>query len=148
MGGVEAMARRSDEERDERGREAQRSLIGRVPEMVRSMLVLSLGGVFMAEETLRKATRDMKLPREAIDTILLQADRGKKELFDAIAREVGRAIRDVDPETLLRRFARDFEIDIEGRIAFKPRGRKRGGTGAGRSTAPRALRIRVTSQDE
>jgi hypothetical protein len=142
------MVRRSGEQRDERGREAQRSLIGRLPEMVRSMVVLSLGGVFMAEETLRKATRDMKLPREAIDAILSQADRGKKELFDAVAREVGRAIRELDPELLLRHFARDFEIEIEGRIAFKPRGKKRGHAATGRPIAPRALRIHVTSHEE
>ena len=37
-------------------REDSRSLISRLPEMVKSMVVLSLGGVSMAEETLRKAT--------------------------------------------------------------------------------------------
>ncbi|OGP82845.1 MAG: hypothetical protein A2Y95_04295 [Deltaproteobacteria bacterium RBG_13_65_10] len=145
------MERRSGggrERPEDRGREAQRSLIGRLPDMVKSMLVLSLGGVFMAEETLRKATRDLKLPREAIDLVMSQADRGKRELFDAIAIEVGRAIRDVDPEILFHRFARDFEIEIEGRIAFKPRGKKRGHAGAARPSAPRPLRIRVTSDKD
>jgi hypothetical protein len=116
--------------------------------MVKSMLVLSLGGVFMAEETLRKATRDLKLPREAIDLVMSQADRGKRELFDAIAIEVGRAIREFDPPGFLRRFAHDFEIEIDGRIGFKPRAKGRSRAHGPRARTPHALRIRVTSDKD
>ena len=41
----------------DRTRPKDKSLIGRLPEVAKSMIVLSLGGVFMAEETLRKATK-------------------------------------------------------------------------------------------
>lgn len=126
-----------------RARDVQKSLIGRLPDMAKSMLVLSLGGVFMAEETLRKATRDLKLPREAVDLILAQGERGKKELFDAIAREVGKALRDLDLDKLARRFFKDFEIDIEAHLSVKPRARpgKGGKTARGRSRPKRRFRI-------
>ena len=117
---------------DRAGRK-DKSLIGRLPEVAKSIIVLSLGGVFMAEETLRKATRDLKLPRDAVDTVLSQAERGKKQLFDAIATEVAKALKNVDIEKMASRLLRDFEVDIEAHIAFKPRrkakpSRKRSGS--------------------
>lgn len=130
----------------DRTREAEKTLIGRLPEVAKSMLVLSLGGVFMAEEQLRKATRDMKLTREAMDAVLGQAERGKKELFDAIAAEIGRVARDVDVNDIATRFLKDFQIDIEASIAFTPRKKARRGAGRGRSGrgSDRASSVRLS----
>ncbi len=128
----------------DRQRDAQRSLIGRLPDLAKSVLVLSLGGVFMAEESLRKATRDLKLPREAVDLVLSQAERGKKDLFGAIARETGKVIRDFEIERPARRLLRDFEIEIEARLALTPRRRSRRKT---KSPSPRSRskkKVRVT----
>ncbi len=108
-----------------RSGQKDKSLIGRLPEVAKSIIVLSLGGVFMAEETLRKATRDLKLPRDAVDTVISQAERGKKQLFDAIASEVAKALKSVDLEKLASRLLRDYEVDIEAHIAFKPRRKTR-----------------------
>lgn len=118
----------------------EKSLIGRLPDVAKSMIVLSLGGVFMAEETLRKATRDLKLPRDAVDTVMTQAERGKRQLFESIAAEIAKAVRDVDVEKLASRILKDFEIDIEAHIAFKPRRKPRQGAkrrSSGRKTRPR-----------
>ena len=99
----------------------------------------------MAEETLRKATRDLKLPRDAVDTVLTQAERGKRQFFDAIAAEVASAVRDVDVEKLVTRILRNFEIDIEAHIAFKPRRKPRPGTKRRSSGRKSGHRISVTS---
>ena len=129
-------------------REDSRSLISRLPEMVKSMVVLSLGGVFMAEETLRKATRDLKLPREAMDLVLSQAERGKKDLFEAIAREIARAIRDLDVEKLLRKASRDFEVEVDARITLHPRRTKRRAAAkTTRSGARPRFKVRITDSD-
>ena len=109
----------------DRAGQKDKSLIGRLPEVAKSIIVLSLGGVFMAEETLRKATRDLKLPRDAVDTVVSQAERGKKQLFDAIATEVAKALKNIDIEKVAARLFRDFEVDIEAHIAFKKRQKKR-----------------------
>lgn len=109
----------------DRAGQKDKSLIGRLPDVAKSIIVLSLGGVFMAEETLRKATRDLKLPRDAVDTVISQAERGKKQLFDAIAIEVAKALKNIDIEKVAARLFRDFEVDIEAHIAFKPRRKKR-----------------------
>ena len=109
----------------DRAGQKDKSLIGRLPDVAKSIIVLSLGGVFMAEETLRKATRDLKLPRDAVDTVISQAERGKKQLFDAIAIEVAKALKNIDIEKVAARLFRDFEVDIEAHIAFKPRRKSR-----------------------
>ncbi|MDP3939661.1 MAG: hypothetical protein Q8R92_16210 [Deltaproteobacteria bacterium] len=129
----------------ERKREAEKSLLGRLPDVAKSMLVLSLGGVFMAEETLRRATRDMKLTREAVDAVLSQAERGKKEFFEAIAAEIGKAVRDLDVNKVGARFLKDFEIDIEARIAFTPRTAGGRGSRGGRQRGGQGLRLSITT---
>jgi len=125
----------------ERRREEQKSLIGRLPDMVKSMVVLSLGGVFMAEETIRKAARELKLPHETIDLVLSQGKRGQKDLFEAIAREVGRAIRAMEPEKLVGRLGREFEIEIDARITISPRRAPRDGSRPSR--AKRRIKIEL-----
>jgi hypothetical protein len=126
-------------------REKDKSLIGRLPEVAKSMIVLSLGGVFMAEETLRKATRDLKLPRDAVDTVMTQAERGKRQLFDAIATEVAKALREIDLDKLAGGILRDFEMDIEAHIAFKPRRKRRKGAKRGTSARRSGHRLTTTS---
>jgi hypothetical protein len=128
----------------DRHRDAQKSLIGRLPDIAKSVLVLSLGGVFMAEESLRKATRDLKLPREAVDLVLSQAERGKKDLFEAIARETSKVIRDVDIERLARRLLKDFELEIEARLALTPRRKGRRKTKSPSSRSRSKKKVRVT----
>lgn len=118
----------------DRASQKDKSLIGRLPEVAKSMIVLSLGGVFMAEETLRKATKDLKLTRDAVDTVMSQAERGKRQLFDALAVEFAKVVRDIDVEKMATRLLREFEIDIEAHIAFKPRRKARPGA-KGRSHA-------------
>jgi hypothetical protein len=127
----------------DRHRDAQKSLIGRLPDIAKSVLVLSLGGVFMAEESLRKATRDLKLPREAVDLVLSQAERGRKDLFDAIARETSKVIRDLDFEKLARRLLKDFEIEIEARLAMTPRRKTRRKTKSGSKRSRRKGKVRI-----
>ena len=110
----------------ERDRDEHKSIIGRVPDMVKSMIVLSLGSVFMAEETIRKLAGDLKLPRDTMQLVVSQAERSRKDLIDAVAREVGRAIRAMELEKLIGRLGHEFEIEIDARLTLSPR-RARGG---------------------
>lgn len=123
----------------ERHQDEQRSILGRVPDMVKSMIVLSLGGVFMAEETVRKLAGDLKLPRDTMNLVIHQAERSRKELIEAVAREVGRALRAMELEKLIGRLGRDFEIEIDARLTLSPRRAR----GDGRRGAPRKRRLRI-----
>ncbi len=123
----------------ERHQDEQRSILGRVPDMVKSMIVLSLGGVFMAEETVRKLAGDLKLPRDTMNLVIHQAERSRKELIEAVAREVGRALRAMELEKLIGRLGRDFEIEIDARLTLSPRRAR----GDGLRGAPRKRRLRI-----
>jgi hypothetical protein len=107
--------------------------------MVKSMIVLSLGGVFMAEETIRKVAGDLKLPRDTMNLVIHQADRSRKELIEAVAREVGRALRAMELEKLIGRLGREFEIEIDARLTLSPRRAR----GDGHRGAPRKRRLRI-----
>ncbi len=125
----------------ERDRDEHKSIIGRLPDMVKSMIVLSLGGVFMAEETIRKLAGELKLPRDTMQLVVSQAERSRKEMIEAIAREVGRAIRAMELEKLLGRLGHEFEIEIDARLTLSPRRARRGGR---RSTrGKRGLKIEI-----
>ena len=129
----------------DRASRKDKSLLGRLPEVAKSMIVRSLGGVFMAEETLRKATKDLKLTRDAVDTVMSQAERGKRQLFEALAVEFAKVVRNIDVEKMAARILRDFEIDIEAHIAFKPRRKTRTGTKRRAPARKSGARISITT---
>lgn len=125
----------------EREHDEHKSIIGRLPDMVKSMIVLSLGGVFMAEETIRKVAGELKLPRDTMNLVINQAERSRKEMIEAVAREVGRALRAMELEKLLGRLGHEFEIEIDARLTLSPRRARHDG---GRSSrGKRRLKIRI-----
>jgi hypothetical protein len=125
----------------ERDNDEHKSIIGRLPDMVKSMIVLSLGGVFMAEETIRKLAGELKLPRDTMHLVINQADRSRKELIDAVAREVGRALRAMELEKLIGRLGHEFEIEIDARLTLSPRRTRQDGSRSSRGK--RRLKIQI-----
>jgi hypothetical protein len=91
-----------------------------LPEVVRRTLVAGLGAVLMTEEGLRGALSDLKLPKEAIAYLAAQADRSKRELSNAIARELRSFLDGVDLSRVLRRVLAGMTLEFTTQVKFIP----------------------------
>lgn len=92
-----------------------------VSEMARRMLAVGLSGFFTTEEALRKALGDT-IPRDWIDFAAQQSDRTRKDMSEAIARELGRVLERVDLAELLAQVFEGRSVEVSATIRLSPRG--------------------------
>lgn len=70
------------------GPEGDEKSRGFVPDFVRRMAWAGLGAVFMSEEGVRKVANQLKLPKEALNFLLTQAEKTKDEVGRVVSDEV------------------------------------------------------------
>ncbi|MGK5083911.1 hypothetical protein WDW37_11470 [Bdellovibrionota bacterium FG-1] len=91
-------------------------------EVMKKMLTVGVGTIFLTEEALRGMVSEWKLPKEVISAIMESSRKTKNELFQMISHDVFSKIVDqVDPIALIQEFItrNDFELNIK--IAVKPK---------------------------
>jgi len=103
-----------DSKRDPQGGSARPGIDSQAPgpvaDWVRRFTALGLSGFFSTEGAIRKAFGDT-VPQDWVDFLTEQSDRGRQELFDRLAGEVGRVIENMDPEDVLDRLLTGRSID-------------------------------------
>lgn len=91
-------------------------------EMMKKVLTLGVGAIFLTEESLRGLTGDFKVPKELLGGILESAQKTKNDFLQSLSKDVMSRISDkVDPRALLEEFFQRNDIELNMRISFKPR---------------------------
>jgi hypothetical protein len=91
-------------------------------DMVRKVLTLGVGTLFLTEEALRGLVGELKVPKELIGGILQSANRTKNEFLQQIAQEVMGRLKDkVDPSALVQEILSRNDIEFQVKVSFKPR---------------------------
>lgn len=93
---------------------------GPLADLVRRFAAVGLSGFFATEGAVRKAFGDT-VPQDWIDFVSDQSDRGRQELFDRLAAEVGRVLEDTDIEELLENLLTGRTIEVEAKVRIGPR---------------------------
>jgi hypothetical protein len=111
---------RFDDERDEE--EKERGFASKmIGDLARRALMTGIGAVFMSEETLRGQLSEMKLPKEAMHYVVAQADKTKKEIVTAIARETREFLSKLEVDKVLARALVGTTVEIQTRIRVLPK---------------------------
>lgn len=90
-------------------------------DLARRALMTGIGAVFMSEETLKSSLGEMKLPKEAMGYVVAQADRTKKEIVAAIARETREFLSKLEVDKMLAKALVGNTIEISTRIRVVPK---------------------------
>jgi hypothetical protein len=93
-----------------------------IGDLARRALMTGIGAVFMSEDALRGSLSEMKLPKEAMNYVVGQADRTKKEIVTAIARETREFLSKLEVDKVLARALVGTTIEIQTRIRVLPKG--------------------------
>ena len=92
---------------------------GALPDMVRKMMALGLSGFFTTEEALRKALGDT-IPQDWVDFAAQQSERTRRDFGDAVAKEVGRVLEQVDLAEMFGRILENRTVEIRARVRLLP----------------------------
>ena len=91
-------------------------------EMMKKVLTVGVGALFLTEESLRGLIGDFKVPKELLGGILESAAKTKNEFLQNLSRDVmSRVSEKVDPRALVEEFLARNEIDLHIKVSFKPK---------------------------
>lgn len=90
-----------------------------VTEIFRKVLVSGAGALFMTEEGIRSAVKELKLPKEVLASALAQADRSKDELLRIIGTEFRSFLQSADLKEQLIDVMTRLQWEVRAEVAFK-----------------------------
>ena len=102
----------------------RRRLEAMVPELVKKTFAAGMGAVFSTEESLRKITRDMKLPKEVAGYLMDTASTTKDEFLRILAREVREFLQTVNISEEIAKMLTMLSFEVKTEIRFIPNDEK------------------------
>ncbi len=101
-------------------------LQSKAAELVKKVLTVGVGAVFMTEESIRSMVSEFKLPKELLAGILDSAIKTKNEFFQKLSSDVlERVTHTVDPKALVEEILSKHDLDFHVRLSFKPKSQKK-----------------------
>jgi hypothetical protein len=91
-----------------------------VPEIIKRILEAGFEKLSEGPENMRKAARDLKLPKEALSAILSQLDETKSGLYRVVAREVREVLERTNFADELTRALTAVSFEIRTSVRFVP----------------------------
>ncbi len=90
-----------------------------VTERFRKVVVSGVGALFMTEEGIRTAVKELKLPKEALSSALAQADKTKDEVLRIVGSEVRSFLQSADLKEQLIDVMTRLQWDVRAEVSFK-----------------------------
>ncbi|OFZ21742.1 MAG: hypothetical protein A2X94_15760 [Bdellovibrionales bacterium GWB1_55_8] len=94
----------------------------RAAEMMKKVLTVGVGAIFLTEESLRGLVSEFKLPKELLSGILDSASKTKNEFLKTLSEDVlSRVSEKFNPAEVLQEVLSRNEIDLHIRINVRPK---------------------------
>lgn len=93
---------------------------GLLPEFVRKMAVAGLGALFMTEEGLRNVAGQLKLPKEALQFLLSQAERTKDDIGRVMSEEIRRFLQSDKLREEFLKLLTGMALEIKAEVRWVP----------------------------
>lgn len=105
-------------------------LQSKAAEMMKKVLTVGVGTIFLTEESLRGMIGDLKVPKELLGGILDSAAKTKDEFLKNLSKDIMTKITDkMDPKMNLMTFVEEFfsrnDLDLHVKVSFKPKAHAR-----------------------
>ena len=96
------------------------SLRGRAADFMKKAMMAGVGALFLTEEGIRGVVGELKLPKEILTSLLIQADRTKQEVVRTLGEEVRRFLESTAVHEELHRFLSDVTIEVKAEVRLRP----------------------------
>lgn len=98
-----------------------------VPDLVRKALSAGMGAAFATEESLRRLTKEMPMPKDVAGYLVNTASSTKDDLMRIIAREVREFLSTVNLSEEIAKMLTTLSFEVKTEIRFIPNDQKYGG---------------------
>lgn len=91
-------------------------------DLARKILLTGVGAIFMTEETVRKSLSELKLPTDAVGSLVDTVKKQKNEVLELIAVELGNFFAKVKVHEELQKALKGMQIHLDAKISFDKAG--------------------------
>ena len=89
-----------------------------ISEKAKKLAIASLGAVFLTQENILKILKELKLPKEVVNSLIQQIDKNKEDFIQAIANQFGSVLRDVDLTKLMKKLISGLTLKVDAEITL------------------------------
>ena len=90
-----------------------------VPDMVKKLILVSIGGVMLTEEAVRKILSELNLSKEIVSLVISQTNKAKDEVVRTVSEEFRELIQKVNIKNEIEKILKDTKIKIQLEIDFE-----------------------------
>jgi hypothetical protein len=87
-------------------------------EGLKKILTTGISAVLMSEEGVRQYVQDLKLPKDALGTLIKGIAKSKEEIVTRVGTEFSKLVEKIDLVEEMTKFLRDNKIKISAEIEF------------------------------
>lgn len=92
-------------------------------DLVKKVVGVGIGAIFLTEESLRGVISELKIPKELLGSILESASKTRAEFLGKLSSEVlDRVMNKVDIKALVEDYLAKHEVKLDVKVTFEPRG--------------------------
>lgn len=96
----------------------------KVSEGIKRLLTSGLSAVLMSEDGIRQYLQDVKMPKDALGSILKGVTKSKEEIVNRVGNELSKLVEKIDLVDELTKFLRDHKIKVSAEFEFSKKDKK------------------------
>jgi len=90
-----------------------------MPDMLKKLILVSIGGVMLTEEAVRKILSELNLSKELVSLVVSQTNKAKDEVVRTVSEEFKQMFRKVNIKKELEKALKDTKIRVQMEIDFE-----------------------------
>lgn len=90
-----------------------------MPDMVKKLILVSIGGVMLTEEAVRKILSELNLSKEIVSLVISQTNKAKDEVLRTVSEEFRQLFQKVNIKNEIEKVLKDTKIKIQLEIDFE-----------------------------
>ena len=90
-----------------------------MPDVIKKLLLVSIGGIMLTEEAIRKILSDLNLSKEIASMIIQQSNKAKDEVFRMVQSEFRSLVKKVNIENEIKKVLQNTTVRVQLEIDFE-----------------------------
>jgi hypothetical protein len=90
-----------------------------MPDILKKAVLISIGGILLTEETIRKILGELKISKEIVSIIVQQSNRAKDEIVRVLSGELRALLHTVNLKHEIHNMLKDLKVRVQMEVDFE-----------------------------
>jgi hypothetical protein len=90
-----------------------------MPDVLKKAVLISIGGILLTEETIRKILGELKISKEIVSVIVQQSNKAKDEIVRILSGEFRALLQNVNVKNEIKNMLKDFKVRVQMEVDFE-----------------------------